>query len=75
MNVEDHEEFVVTGLEEKVLDIAEKDVLGTYVRRVRPSNHQLAYRSSAFLRGTGIEAHFGGSPPLQVGVYRQGRVV
>ena len=32
MYVEDHEEFVVAGLEEQVLDIAEQDVLGTSVR-------------------------------------------
>ena len=26
MYVDDHEQFVVTGLEEKVLDVAEKDI-------------------------------------------------
>ena len=74
MYVKDHEKFVVTRLEEHVLDVTEQYILGSVsVCLVGISINDKAYRFSVFPREIGSEAHSDESPLPQASACRQGR--
>ena len=65
--MDDHEQFVITGLEEKVLDVAEKDIWGSvsFTQHKHSWRREISYRSSGNPLVTGIVDRSDGSQPPQ----------